>query len=73
MRGTQGAAWQKLAVLGDGRFDGFGVGTIDDVNLLPVLEVVEGRNRSDSFSLHKLRSVWRGIPDYLDDIKRFRS
>jgi hypothetical protein len=56
-------------VLGDCRLDSFGVGAIDNIHLFTVFEVVEGRNRSDTFSLHELGSIWGGISDNLDWIE----
>lgn len=54
-----------LQMLCNAGFDGFGVGTVYYVNLLSILEVMERRNRSDSFSLHQFRCIGRRITDNL--------
>jgi hypothetical protein len=52
-------------VLGNGSLNCLRVGSVDNIDLLASNEIVEGRNRPNTFTLHKLGSIRGSITDYL--------
>ena len=53
-------------VIGNGGFNGFSVGSIDNIDLFSIQKVVKRGNRSDSLSLHELGGIGRGVADDLE-------
>lgn len=54
-----------LDVFCDGSLDGFRVGTVDDVHLFALHEIVEGGDGSDALSLHQFGSIGGCITNHL--------
>lgn len=52
-------------VLGDGRFNGFSICSVDNIYFFSAHEIMKRRNRSYTFPLHKFRCFWGGISNNL--------
>lgn len=57
-------------MLGDGRFNRFRVGSINDIHLFSTNEIMKGRYRPNTFPLHELGSLWGSITDDLRRAKK---
>jgi hypothetical protein len=49
----------------DGSFDGFRIGTVDDIHLLSLHEIMEGRDGSYPLPLHQFGGIGRCITNHL--------
>merc|ERR1711990_1291982 len=61
------AATVRSHVFRDGSLDGFRIGPVDDIDLLAVLEIVEGGNRSHALSLHQFGGIWGCVSNDLQE------
>ena len=55
-----------MQVFGDGAFNSLGIRSVNHIHLFSIHKVVKAGNRSNTFSIHKLAGISRGVTNHLE-------